>query len=353
MQWWFISEVLEGEALAVEGIAASILEAHRLSVFVEVIVGYGPCKGITFTVTAAGLLCQFSDTTKMMIKQVQLEIVEKGSVHCMELFCRSGTPGLLVVGLSNGSVLCFAPQSLAFVVKLPPPAPLIHAIGPSQMKEALYPACYALRKVPGTVTAPIPKLAAVYADTSFIVWDISDVYNILKHRSFLHHSACIWDLQFLDNYYIEDSPDSNESTLLPRGTFVTCSADGSIRIWNTDPKAQRKSKFRSVYSKEMLHMIGLSPLTDEKANSNNKEARTSAHLNEPETGSTDHDLLDNVAQLSCAVPDTESPVRLICRDSPRCLAVHPFGHRIGVLLFLMSLVRNNIDFSISPISVWR
>jgi hypothetical protein len=328
LQWWYISDVLEGEALAVEGIAASILEAHRLSVFVEVIVGYGPCQGITFTVTATGLLCQFSDTTKMMIKQVQLEVVEKGSVHCMELFCRSGAPGLLVVGLSNGSVLCFAPQSLAFVVKLPPPAPLVHAIGSSQMKEALYPACYALRKVPGTVAAPIPKLAAVYADNSFIVWDISDVYNILKHRCFLHHSACIWDLHFLDNYYIEDSPDrGSESTLLPRGTFVTCSADGSIRVWNIDPKAQRKSKFRSVYSKEMLHMIGLSSLADEK--SVNADVKIDTHLNELDKGSADHDVMGNIAQLSTAVPDTESPVRLICADSPRCLAVHPFGHRIG------------------------
>ena len=326
--------MLEGEALAVDGIAASIVEAHRLSVFVEVIVGHGTCSGITFTVTAAGMLCQFSDVSKMMTKHVQLDVPEKGAAHCLELFSREGTPGLLVVGMSNGSICCFSPLSLAFVIKLPQPAPLVHAPSTSSSsaaKESVYPACYALRKVPGTTVNPVPKLAAVYSDSSLIIWDISDVYNILKYRSFLSHSACIWDLHFLDNYYIEEKPDSSDASLfMPRGTFVTCSADSSIRFWNIDEQAQRKSKFRSVYSKEMLHKIGLSTLGEEKSAA--KEASASdTLLNE---ASSDRVVLQNIAQLSTASPDTESPARLICTDSPRCLAVHPFGHRLGTLLLL-------------------
>lgn len=300
-----------------DGVAASILEAHRHSVFVEVIIGSGPCHGLTYTITSTGMVCVFNDSTKMMTKHVQLESTNGQTVaaFCMELFCAEETPGLLVIGVTNGGIRCFAPLSLSFIANLPLPAPLPQPL--SSVSGPVYPACYALRKVPGTRLNPVPKLAAVYADRSLIIWDIADVYNVLRWRSFLYHAACIWDVGFLDNYFSNSKAEvqRNASEEMPRGTLVTCSADGTVRLWNNDLKAQRKSKFRSVFSKEMLHLM--------RFNSNDVR-------NVPENESVDdEDVIKRIEQLSYAKPESEMPVRLICEDSPRCLAVHPYGHRLG------------------------
>lgn len=247
----------------------------------------------------------------------------ESTTFCMELFCANGTPGLLVIGMANGEIRCFAPLTLSFVANIPLPALLIQ----STLSAPLYPACYALRKVSATTASPVPKLAAVYADRSLIIWDISDVFNILKFRSFLHHSACVWDVHFLDNYYIESSntqPQSSNADKLPRGTFVTCSADGTIRLWNTDLKAHRRSKFYSQHSKEMLYVF-------------EPESLISIESNERSSVDSSTELLQSISLLSSACPDTESPIRLICTESPRCLAVHPFGHRIGYKLYLFDV----------------
>ncbi|KAJ1441473.1 hypothetical protein B484DRAFT_390733 [Ochromonadaceae sp. CCMP2298] len=96
LKWWHVTEVLEGEAVTVEGKPASIVEDMRHSVFMDVKCGM---DGV-FCTTSTGVLCKFSEQ-KTVEKWVQLE---SESSFCVELFEELGTPGLLVVGCAHGVV---------------------------------------------------------------------------------------------------------------------------------------------------------------------------------------------------------------------------------------------------------
>ena len=342
LKWWTITKVLEGEAVSLEGKAASILEDQRNSVFMDVICGSGTCESSVFCTTSTGVLCLFNES-KMVEKWVQLE---SSSSFCLELFSEDGAAGLLIVGCANGIVRCFDPETLQYLATLPLPAPLIgvmpksHSLVASQMgatasaSGSLYAACYGLRRIPGTRASPTPKLAAIYADRSLFVWDVSDLYEIAMHRSFMFHRACVWDIQFIEQNKNEDS----QAASLPHGSFVTCSADNTVRFWNTDSRMQRHSKFRTKYSREMLHSIDLladlnMEETPDSGDVNASIASNGGLMNTSSLSAT-HYLAQqsgSVADLDvCAgIPDTELPDRPQSKYAPRALAVHPFAHELA------------------------
>ena len=72
-------------------------------------------------------------------------------------------------------------------------------------------------------------VTAVYSDRSIYYWTLGDIKRIGKLNSFFYHSSCIWDLEI---YPITNS--NSHKPLLPNGTFLTCSSDDTIRIWNPD-----------------------------------------------------------------------------------------------------------------------
>jgi WD40 repeat protein len=382
LKWWTIMEVLEGEAVTLEGKAASILEDQRHSVFMDVKCGAESCDGAVFCTTSTGVLCLFNES-KMVEKWVQLE---SASSFCMELFCAEGAPGLLVVGCANGIVRCFSPMTLQYIATLPLPAPLVGAMPRANNDvtgldaasgavagaaagvggapaPALYAACYAMSRVaPGTRGGGgTPKLATVYADRSLFLWDISDIYAIAKYRSFLFHRACVWDIQFIEDPLEQDlddlqSENKPQKAALPKGSFVTCSADNSIRFWNVDPLAQRLSKFRSVFSREMLHSIDLLADLHLEAGSPPGDAFGAAGVSAGAAAAVAVDAsMMNTSSLSathylaqqsgtvadldvCAgVPDTELPDRPQSKYAPRAMAIHPnsrelaCGDKMGML----------------------
>eukprot|EP01034_Spumella_vulgaris_P023932 gene23932-30216_t len=334
-----VTEVLAGESISLLGKPASILEEQRNFVFTDVACGYASTDPFTYCVSSTGVLCMFNNESRMVDKWVQLE---SAASFCLELLCDRGASGLLAVGCSNGTVRCFSPTSLDYIATLPLPAPLSSTVHTTD--GASYPACYALRKVAGTKASPVPKLASVYADHSLFVWDVSDIYSVAKYRSFLYHQGCIWDIQF-----IEGGGDANSSSTggsaaramspsgskpsklsLPPGSFVTCSADQTVKIWNTDPRAQRDSKYRSVFSREMLHSIDI-PRETERDLSRRNDVMDSLNT----TVSTSFGALSGVStvapvDLSLAMPDTEGPDKPPTVSVPRALAVHPYGHQLAV-----------------------
>jgi WD40 repeat protein len=347
LKWWMITEVIEGESVVLEGKAASILEDMRNSVFMDVVCGSGRSASLVYSTTSTGVLCLFN-AEKMVEKWVQLE---SSSSYCLELIPAEGAAGLLVVGCANGTVRCFDPLTLQYVATLPLPAPLVGALPKASRVDegsevhhlsthAPYAACYGVRKVRSPRSAGPPKLATIYGDRSLFVWNISDLYAIAKYRSFQFHRACIWDVQFVDAV----GAPASQVPALPVGTFVTCSADNTLRFWNTDQRMQRESRHRSPFSREMLHCIDL--LADVFApghdahNTSVGTVDTRPHHDkghEPPLNSSvtmlhflQHGHSSGVEVDVCeGIPDFEMPDRPQSQYSPRALAVHPYGHQLA------------------------
>ena len=64
-----------------------------------------------------------------------------------------------------------------------------------------------------------------------------------KSHSFLYHSACIWG--------VESYPSLKEGMkgVLPSGSFITCSSDDTIRLWNLDANMGTNTIYRrNIYS---------------------------------------------------------------------------------------------------------
>jgi WD40 repeat protein len=70
------------------------------------------------------------------------------------------------------------------------------------------------------------KVTVIYNDHSVYVWDVRDIKKVGKSHSFIFHSACIWGVETYPVLGEDQKP------VLPPGSFVTCSSDDTIRIWN-------------------------------------------------------------------------------------------------------------------------
>lgn len=322
------------------GKPGSITEQLRDAVFMDVCCGATgtTSAGLVYCTTSSGVLCAFTEQ-RLMDKWVQLE---SPASYCLALFCKPGIAGLLVVGCADGIARTFSPETLAYQATLPLPCAL------SQTAVTLaYPAAYALRPVAGNPQSPVPKLAAIYADHSLVVWDLTDIHCVAQYRSFLAHRACIWDVQFIDRPDPQPTPLPNAlphganqppaKRGLPAGSFATSSADGTIRIWNLDPKQQQRSKWRSPYCRELLHVIELDDGEAPRAGaagvrgSVGSSLQTISSLGACSAGSADNkepharpDLVD----LSHGLPDPELPGRPVEAVNPRALAVHPSGEQL-------------------------
>lgn len=87
------------------------------------------------------------------------------------------------------------------------------------------------------------KLTTVYNDHSIYVWDVRDIRRVGKSHSFLYHSACIWG--------VEMYPAGSDSLgLMPPSSFVTCSSDDTIRVWNLEKDMSSNNAMykRNIYS---------------------------------------------------------------------------------------------------------
>lgn len=90
------------------------------------------------------------------------------------------------------------------------------------------------------------KLTCVYNDHSIYVWDVRDIRRVGKSHSFLYHSACIWGVEM---YPVGAS----SIGAMPTGSFITCSSDDTIRIWNLDKVL---SSDNTLYKKNIYSNVG-------------------------------------------------------------------------------------------------
>lgn len=92
------------------------------------------------------------------------------------------------------------------------------------------------------------KLTCIYNDHSIYVWDVRDIRRVGKSHSFLYHSACIWG--------VEMYPIGAESVgAMPLGSFITCSSDDTIRIWNLEKDISPNDTLykRNIYSNVSIY----------------------------------------------------------------------------------------------------
>ncbi|XP_072948676.1 mitogen-activated protein kinase-binding protein 1-like [Epargyreus clarus] len=215
---------------------SAILGEQKDNEFCDVVCGRGAAADSTYAITRGGLLCEFN-ARRLLDKWVELRTT---SANCMAIGAN-----YIFVGCAEGIVRCFAPDSLRYITTLP----RTHYLGVdvaqgtninhmfSQPSGARYPDAMAL-----TYDERNHKLTCVYNDHSLYVWDVRDIQRVGKSHSALYHSACIWGVDMVSN----EGP-------LPPGSFLTCSSDDTVRVWNLKPATP------NIYSNELGKILYIDP----------------------------------------------------------------------------------------------
>ncbi|EQB77521.1 mitogen-activated protein kinase-binding protein 1 isoform 1 [Camelus ferus] len=167
--------------------------------------------------------------------------------------CISVSQDYIFCGCADGTVRLFNPCNLHFLSTLPRP----HALGTdiasvteasrlfSGVANARYPDTIAL-----TFDPTNQWLSCVYNDHSIYVWDVRDPKKVGKVYSALYHSSCVWSVEVYP-----EVKDSNQACL-PPSSFITCSSDNTIRLWNTESSGVHGSTLhRNILSNDLIKII--------------------------------------------------------------------------------------------------
>ncbi|XP_012270990.1 mitogen-activated protein kinase-binding protein 1 isoform X6 [Orussus abietinus] len=227
---------------------SAILGEQRNNDFVDVACGRGEMADSTYAITKTGLLCEFNNR-RLLDKWVELRTT---SANCMAVGDK-----YIFIGCAEGIVRCFSPTTLQFITTLPRThylgVDVAQGLSISHMSQhppnARYPDAIAL-----AFDERNNKLTCVYNDHSIYVWDVRDIRRVGKSHSFLYHSACIWGVEMYPT-----GPDSISS--MPPGSFITCSSDDTIRVWNLEKDASLNDTMfkRNIYSNELLKVLYVDP----------------------------------------------------------------------------------------------
>ncbi|XP_064318545.1 mitogen-activated protein kinase-binding protein 1 isoform X2 [Phalacrocorax carbo] len=278
---------------------SGLLGELRNNFFADVACGRGKKADSTFCITSSGLLCEFNEK-RLLDKWVELRTTVANciSVNHDYIFC----------GCADGTVRIFNPLNLHFVTTLPKP----HFLGTdiasvteasrlfSGMADAKYPDTIAL-----TFDPTNQWLSCVYNDHSLYVWDVKDPKKVGKVYSALYHSSCVWNIEIYP-----EVKDNNQSCL-PPGSFITCSSDNTIRLWNTESSnIHGTALHRNILSNDLMKIIYV-------------DDNTQVLLD------TDYNSAGSADKADAQVMDTKVGIRTVCvSPSGEHLAS---GDRIGTL----------------------
>ncbi|XP_036301090.1 mitogen-activated protein kinase-binding protein 1 isoform X1 [Pipistrellus kuhlii] len=229
---------------------SGLLGELRNNLFTDVACGRGKKADSTFCITSSGLLCEFSDR-RLLDKWVELRNTD--SFATTVAYCISVSQDYIFCGCADGTVRLFNPSNLHFLSTLPRP----HALGTdiasvteasrlfSGAANARYPDTIAL-----TFDPTNQWLSCVYNDHSIYVWDVRDPKKVGKVYSALYHSSCVWSVEVYP-----EVKDSNQACL-PPSSFITCSSDNTIRLWNTESSGVHGSTLhRNILSNDLIKII--------------------------------------------------------------------------------------------------
>ncbi|XP_076983659.1 mitogen-activated protein kinase-binding protein 1 isoform X2 [Tamandua tetradactyla] len=223
---------------------SGLLGELRNNLFTDVACGRGKKADSTFCITSSGLLCEFSDR-RLLDKWVELRTTV---AHCISV-----SQDYIFCGCADGTVRLFNPSNLHFLSTLPRP----HALGTdiASVTEASRLFCgVASARYPDTIALTFDPtnqwLSCVYNDHSIYVWDVRDPKKVGKVYSALYHSSCVWSVEVYP-----EVKDSNQACL-PPSSFITCSSDNTIRLWNTESSGVHGSTLhRNILSNDLIKII--------------------------------------------------------------------------------------------------
>ena len=228
---------------------SAILGDQRNNVFVDVGCGRGSMSESTYSITESGLLCEFN-SKRLLDKWVELRTTKAN--------CLSVGETMICIGCADGIIRVFNPINLHFICTLPRPHSLgvdVASVTPRNDPITGSSALKYADTVAITLLEETRKVVSVYSDHSMYVWDVKDAKKVGKTQSYLYHSNCIWAVE---PYSV---PSSKSESLLPPGTFLTCSSDDTIRVWNLDAN-QNLDGFvykRNIFSHDLLKIIYMDP----------------------------------------------------------------------------------------------
>ncbi|NWS10427.1 MABP1 protein, partial [Pachyramphus minor] len=287
---------------------SGLLGELRNNFFADVACGRGKKAESTFCITSSGLLCEFNEK-RLLDKWVELRVSFTPSCSATTVAnCISVNHDYIFCGCADGTVRIFNPLNLHFVTTLPKP----HFLGTdiasvteasrlfSGMADAKYPDTIAL-----TFDPTNQWLSCVYNDHSLYVWDVKDPKKVGKVYSALYHSSCVWNIEMYPE--VKD----NNQPCLPPGSFITCSSDNTIRLWNTESSnIHGTALHRNILSNDLMKIIYV-------------DDNTQVLLD------TDYNSAGSAEKADAQVMDTKVGIRTVCvSPSGEHLAS---GDRIGTL----------------------
>ncbi|XP_078287303.1 mitogen-activated protein kinase-binding protein 1-like [Rhinoraja longicauda] len=247
VKFWYLNDSKTSKAnitVPLIGRSGLLGELHN-NFFSGVACGKGKMARSTFCITSSGLLCQFNGK-KVLDKWLDLKT---SAANCI-----AATQDFIFCGCSNGTLKLFNPANLHFITNLPKPHYLgvnvAAGIEPSRLftknSDAMHPDIIGM-----AFDSSNRWLSCVYNDHSLYVWDTKDIKKVGKVYSSLYHSSSIWN--------VEVYPELEENNLacLPPSSFLTCSSDNTIRLWNSGGASefQFTSFRRNIYSTDLIKIV--------------------------------------------------------------------------------------------------
>ncbi|KAI6213245.1 hypothetical protein M3Y94_00128200 [Aphelenchoides besseyi] len=236
VKFWFLESVNQRTTL--QG-RSGILSDHRNNTFIDVCCA---TENRTFAITVAKNLIEFHDKRLVNVYEMNGDVPYSLTLGSGMLFISFGNGRIRGLDVNTAEVLCEAPLPHYLKIDLND-ASDNKFFEHNQLEGVNYPDCHSLVYHERSRT-----LTALYADRSLYHWQFLESGAVVKVSSHLFHVNTVHDLCIVKTH---------QSTFVPAGTFFTCGADETIRMWSMDKEGQSTVLPSNVLSSELRKVIYL------------------------------------------------------------------------------------------------